>query len=309
MNLHLLQGPAPAELGAALEEFEKQFRYPLGAGASFSISHGRDYVTFFQAMGEPAVVVAEHQGCVLATIAASARPVRLPDGQVKRAVYLGDLKVAPRARGGTVLGRLLGKLRSQLEAERLGYGVVMHGTGRTPFQYTGRLSIPPFTAVAQLLILAIATESAWPATGVEVVTPARFEQLQRELAPGGIVPAGGRPEVRSELSPLPLGGPGAAGLLEDTRKGKRLYLSPDQEMRAAHLSRLVFRHVEAGRELVRYAAQYCHQRGIPTLFLSLPERRAVGFLGGEFSFQPAPATVFAHGFESGHDWWVDSAEI
>ena len=62
MNVHALSAPPPTALARALDRFEGQFRYPLGPGRSFRISHGDDYPRFFRAMGEGACFVAERDG-------------------------------------------------------------------------------------------------------------------------------------------------------------------------------------------------------------------------------------------------------
>src|SRR4029077_10210784 len=106
MTLHALRDRPSSELARALAEFDSRFSYPLGPGRSFRISHGEDYPRFFRAMGEAACFVAERQGEVLGTIGCALRRVLSPDGRERDAVYVGDLKVAPPARGGRVLVRL-----------------------------------------------------------------------------------------------------------------------------------------------------------------------------------------------------------
>ena len=50
---NLTQAPDP-DLAWALEDFERQFTYPLGAGHHFRISHGADYPRFFRAIAPDA---------------------------------------------------------------------------------------------------------------------------------------------------------------------------------------------------------------------------------------------------------------
>ena len=304
MKLHWLEQPAPAPLGQALERFEAQFRYPLGPQASFSISHGRDYIHFFAAIGAATVLVAEDQGEVLATLAAVLRPLRLPGGRVEPVAYLADLKMSPAARGSTLLGRVLTAMRDRLSQPSGGraYGVVMEGTGATPLDYTGRLGIPRFARLASLMILRLDTRGPTVQPG----PPSdRMEQV-------GFVPLGGRPELRSEMTPLPLSNEGASGLLEDTRRGKRLLIGPGQEMRAAHLSRLAWRDPSQAARLIEQAAGCCADAGVPTLFVCMPAGRVgeiLPRLEGRELLQ-APATVYGCGLDcEGEDWWVDSAEI
>lgn len=313
MKLHTFHEPPPASMGIALEEFEAQFRYPLGADSTFAISHGRDYITFFTAIGEATLVVAEHQGRVLGTLAAAIRPLRCPDGSVQKVAYLGDLKITPAARGGVVLGRILQTMHAHLATRcgRRAYGIVMDGTGRTPPAYTGRLAVPAFARLAQSTILQI------PATRV-VSHPARelaldaFERVSSSLAPSGFLPIGGNALLRSEMSPVYLANDGACGCIKDTRRAKRLLAAPGVEIRAAHLSRFSFRTAIDGALLLRYAAFRCGEMEIPSLFAAVPSAKASGLCAalGDPQIREATATIFGCGFDGeSPDWWVDTAEI
>lgn len=316
MKLHILHSPPPDRLGQALENFEAQFRYPLGKDTSFSISHGRDYITFFSAIGDATLVVAEDQGRVLATLAAALRPLRFPDGHIQNVAYLGDLKVDPSARGGTVLGRLFKAMREQLASpsDGFGYGVVMGGTSSLPSQYTGRLSIPAFEPVCQLTILCISTATSPISTATRQVSLPELLSFHQKLASCGFVPLGGNPHLRSQMQPLGLvsSKTPACGLLEDTHRAKRLLLAPGKEIEAAHLSRFAFATPESGADIIRHAATLCAKSGIPKLFLSIPATTTPALLPSlqNLQFQQAPATVYACGFPaSSTNWWIDTAEI
>ena len=92
---------AMARRQGELAAFERQFEYPLGADR-FHIDHGRDYLTFFRALGEPFPYLAERAGQLLGVLVAVRR--RLAD----RAVwYVCDLKVDPAVRGHGIARRLL----------------------------------------------------------------------------------------------------------------------------------------------------------------------------------------------------------
>ncbi|MBV9123277.1 MAG: hypothetical protein JO112_07970, partial [Planctomycetes bacterium] len=106
MILHQLAGPPPPELARALAIFERDFTYPLGPGRSFRIDHGQDYPRFFRAIGKAGCFVAVGPDGVVGTLGATVRRLLLPDGSERPILYLGDLKIAPPARGGAVLLRL-----------------------------------------------------------------------------------------------------------------------------------------------------------------------------------------------------------
>ncbi|MBX3167352.1 MAG: N-acetyltransferase [Candidatus Eremiobacteraeota bacterium] len=309
-QVHFLRQPPPAELGRALVEFEEQFTYPLGANDSFSISHGPEYVTFFQAIGEAVVLVVEEEGRVLGTLAAVLRPLRIPQGQVHRVAYLADLKMVREVRFR--LPRYLRAMSEHLQVpSNCGYAVVMDGTRSTPDRYTGRGSIPSFRTQAKVTVLSLRTR-----LGNERDCEVDEERLNRRWAEsrpaGAVVPLSGQSRLRSERAPLALEWGSACGLLEDTRRGKRLLHTDGTEMRAAHLSRFLFENERDGAALLEQAARRCAREGIPVLFACLPESAAQRLLPHLRQLQvlPAPATVYAVGFPPDwSEWWLDSAEI
>ncbi len=308
-TVHFLRQPPPGPLGRALVEFEGQFTYPLGANDSFSISHGPEYLTFFQAIGDAVVLVIEDEGRVLGTLAAVIRSLRLPNGQVQKVAYLADLKLVREVR--FQLRRYLLAMNEYLTVpSNCGYAVVMDGTRSTPDRYTGR-SIPSFQPQAKVTVLTLQTHA-----GSErdcEVEEARLNQRWAESRPGGgVVPLTGHSQVRSERKPQALEWGSACGLLEDTRRGKRLLHTDGSEMRAAHLSRFLFENERDGAALLEQAARRCAREGVPVLFTCLPESAAQRLLPHLRQFQvlPAPATVYGVGFPPDWtEWWVDSAEI
>lgn len=307
MTLHCLNEAPPAWLGEALERFERQFHYPLGPERRFRISHGRAYLPFFQAMGKASVLVAERGGEVLGTLARVERWIEQRAAAPARrlAHYLCDLKVAPQARGGSVLPRLLRETRRQIEqsGSRACYAVAMGGTGRLPADYTGRLGIPRFEKLAEIRVLRLSTAVA----GDHVFSDSAGFPLAR---PSLRVTGGGR-HHRSLMEPVSLlTQGGAGGVLEDTRRGKCLWLEDGGELVSAHLSGLRFESLADGAALLQQARQAAVAAGFPALFFSVPSalwpplRQA---LGGEI--EEASAVVYGHDLPSGWDWWVDTAEI
>lgn len=303
-RLHYLRQAPPPHLARALLEFEGQFTYPLGANDSFSISHGPDYVTFFQAIGEATVLVIEEEGRVLGTLAAVVRDLRAPDGQVQKVAYLADLKLGREVRHR--LTRYLLAMSEHLQVPSgWGYAVVMDGTRSTPDRYTGRWGVPAFQPLAKVTVLALQTRA-----GSERNCAAPPPELLHP--PRSVMPVPGNSGLRSQRPPEWLTWGSAHGLLEDTRKGKRLLHGNGQEMRAAHLSRFRYSQERDAASLLEQAAYRCARQGIPTLFACLPEssaQRLLPHLRG-LPVNPAAATVYGVGFASEWDeWWLDSAEI
>jgi hypothetical protein len=316
MTLHALTAPPAPELATALAAFEAQFRYPLGEATSFSISHGRDYLNFFRAIGDPMLFVAEDEHGVAGTVAAVLRPLRFPGGATHTVGYLCDLKFRPDARREPMVA-LFAAVEARLRGLGLAhaYGVVMDGSRRTPLDYTGRLGIAAFVPISKVTLLRIDTTSLTTmAPGAETleVTPEVFAEVRATLLPPGHVTLGGDPEIRSEQAPVRLitADRQACGLLEDTRRGKRLLLNSSDELRAAHLSAFAFASPSAAAAILRAATARCAQAGTPTLFASLPSSQAIITAAPGLAIHSAGATIYGCQMEpTDDDWWITSAEI
>ena len=314
MKIHQLSGPPPVELARALVAFEEPFTYPLGPGRFFRISHGADYTAFFRAQGREVCFIAEHDGQVLGALGTVLRKLRKPDGTEQTVAYFGDLKIAQTARGGMILIRLARAaeawLRPQVQA---GFGVVMGGTSLTPEAYTGRVGIPDFRELGRVMVLRISGGNGLNAGPDQLHTTEEngrncFERLSRGqyACPVGAV------RVRSEIEPVWLltENGSACGMLEDTRRAKRLVSNDGTEMLSAHLSCLAYQTARAGAEVIRAALHRARQLGLPALFASVAEPHAPEFREAlrEFEVLAAPAIVYGAGLEPGC-WNINSAEI
>lgn len=303
MNIHTLHEPPPAWLGEALERFERQFDYPLGDGGRFSISHGREYLPFFAAMGDATIIVAEAEGAVLGTVARVERWMQ--SGQERRRVhYLCDLKVSPQHCCSGLLGHLMMAARRQVEqsGSHSCYGIVMDGTGRRPTDYTGRLGIPVFQQLAQIVVLRITSVE------VEPTTPALMIGPDLSAPKSACVLTGGNHALRSLMTPQRIAD---SAWVEDTRRGKRLWTNAGTEMLSAHLSGFQFGHPSYGAAVLRSALNAALLAGLPALFVAVPLSMAPALLAEmrDLHVLQAPATIYGHDLEPNHDWWVDTAEI
>ncbi|MFP6901227.1 MAG: GNAT family N-acetyltransferase [Opitutales bacterium] len=315
MKVHELRTAPPPDLAAALGRFEEQFHYPLGPGRFFRITHGADYPRFFRAMGEGICFVAEREGRVLGVMGAALRPLALPGGEERLAVYFGDVKVDPAARGGRTLLRLARAAMAWVgDRADAAYAVVMDGTGATPTRYTGRLGIPPFSELGKIMVLRLPTsglddsdDSDW------LTTEERGTACFSRLSSGGYACLGGDPTERSETEPVWLmdSDGRACGRLEDTLRAKRLFADDGAEMRSAHLSCFAYEDLGAGMELLRVALRFAASRGFPDLFVSVPapDAPAWGEAFGAIEVVLAPATVFGTGLEPAPLWNVNVTEI
>ena len=323
MHIHRFEEAPPAAVASALERFERQFTYPLGVGQSFHISHGEDYPRFFRAIGGPGAgvsfVAEDDGGEILGTLGVALRPVQLPGGGVVTSAYLGDLKTSPDARRARTLVALAARAYSwgRGRGATMAYGVVMDGTPRSPSTYSGRFGIPAFGVVGRVCVLRLPVPATGPGeeaayeTGVETL-----ESRYQALSVGRFAPLGGGAEWRASRAPLFLVEPEgcACGVLEDTRRAKRLLLGDGGEMVSSHLSKFAYADVRAGVALLRQALARCRQRTLaPALFVSVPEIDTAAFvrlLGDGPDIVQAPATIYGAGFAASHEPWnLSTAEI
>ncbi len=306
-----------AGLAAALENFEAEFRYPLGPDRWFTISHGEDYTRFFRAIGEARCFIARRGDRVVGVISVSHCRMRKTDGEWGTAAYISDLKVNASG-GGRCLLRLLRDAAEWARRTPLtpGFSVVMDGTARRPTAYSGRLGIRAYKELGKLMVLRIPTEpwavndscNGWSKVSLERVR-ARFAELTHDC----LATDGGQPTLRSRMQAVGilLDGGEACGILEDTRRGKLLFQDDGREMISAHLSCFGYRRASDAARLLRVAARVCRRQRIPALFVCLPMPAGENVLAllPRPGIVLAPATVFGAGFAVGQKWSINTAEI
>lgn len=312
MNLHRIHEVLPPEMEEALQEFERQFVYPLGQGRTFSIQHGPPYLSFFQAMGPASALVLEQEGKILGTLL---RVERLLENSGEgrrplRAHYLCDLKIAPSARGSRALRELMLAAREDIlqSGFQSCFAVVMDGTGRSPTNYTGRLGIPRFPRLGQVKLLRLERKRdliSRPAAGNWCP--------DSEVSTGSCRVLSGDGAMRSRISPQILSTPDgrATGRIEDTEAGKRLWLGEGGELRSAHLSAFQYTTAKDGMALLEAALFFALRQGYPALFVSLPSRveRQWREALQDFCYTESSASIFGYDLPPGADWWIDTAEI
>ena len=306
-----------AGLAAALENFEAQFRYPLGPNRWFTISHGEDYTRFFRAIGEARCFIARRGHRVVGVISVSHCRMRKTDGEWATAAYISDLKVNASG-GGRCLLRLLRNAAewAQRTPTTPGFSVVMDGTARRPTAYSGRLGIRAYRELGKLMVLRIPSDlwaandscNDWSKVSLEQVR-ARFAELTRDC----FATDGGQPALRSCMQAVGilLDGGEACGILEDTRRGKLLFQDDGREMISAHLSCFGYRRASDAVRLLRVAAGICRRQRMPALFVCLPMPHGGKVLAllRQSDMVLAPATVFGAGFAAGQKWSINTAEI
>jgi len=315
MNIIRISEPPSPSLAHALAEFEEPFTYPLGPTRFFRISHGTDYTLFFRAQGDAACFVAQQQGRVIGVLGTALRRLQMPNGRECTTAYLGDLKIAPSSRGGLVLARLSQVAEAWLRPKTdSAFGVVMGGTARTPESYSGRAGVPHFREAARVVIfrIIVAGEGGEPDAPRYQTDSKTCLDCYRRLSLGRFAcPTGGR-EPRSEMPPVWLMRPdeSACGMVEDTRKAKRLIAGEGSEMLSAHLSCFAYRTAGAGADLIKVALRHASAAGLPALFVAAAESDSHELRAhlGTLHALPAPAIVYATGL-SGSSWNINTSEI
>lgn len=326
MKIHLLAERPPPIMAQALAQFERRFRYPLGAERFFRIHHGEDYSRFFRAMGKGASFIAEREGNILGTIGVARRALILPNGNLKNVVYIGDAKVSPENRGGKVLWRLLQAVQNwAVQHANAAYSAVMEGTPIVPARYTGRLGIEPFNKLAEIVILKIPAKKAFASIQKDWKIDAAIGwSLYRKLTQGSARCIGGKPDIRSLAPPQWLADPNgkAIGLLEDTRQAKRLLEAPrpfsgdssdgeSLEMRVSHLSHCAWLEDDDGIALLQQALALSTKRGFDAMFTAAPSTAAEAIaarLGAEELIR-ACAGIYGAGLDAGMIWNLNTSEI
>lgn len=314
MRVSVLREAPDASLAAELSEFERQFRYPLDPGW-FRIDHGEDYNRFYRSMGESIYAVAQDEVGIAGVCSAARRELHRPGEASDAILYVGDLKIAPRARGGRTLVKLATAVRKSFPGVSSAYAVVMNGTHRTPPQYTGRVGLPEFKPVGEVRIwrLPIAAHSG-PRAGAMPVSAAVGEELFRHLSGNHHFSLSGESRERSAISVQwwATKDRRACGRLEDTRRAKQLFRDDGDEMVSAHLAAFAYSAPESANDLLGAACTSAAEAGIPALFVALPD--SVDALPAALARPAAPvvassATIYAAGVERRWPWNIFTSEI
>jgi hypothetical protein len=324
MIVNAFSSPLAKRLTEQLEEFETQFRYPLGPDNYFSISHGKEYLPFFMAMGAARLLVAEHNGKIVGTMVLVRRPMRIQSSDscdvhhsLKSidAHYICDLKISPTARSTSALARILQVAEEVVRSSEshMCYSVVMAGTTSQPVSYTGRRNIPKFEAAGEIAIVRFLSASGSDSADVMEASPDLFNNTCERLSRQGIQPASCDSALRSiiPVERFVHRDGTAAGYLEDTRRGKRLIQASGEEIVSSHLSNLRASDPGAAADLIRFAFGRSMSLGFPAMFCSMPNsvwNPLQPKLQG-LTYHQTTATVYAFGCPNGMNWWIDTSEI
>ena len=294
MKVNLLMNPISSRLSAKFTTFERHFTYPLGKNRQFRINHGTDYNAFYRAMGQAHTFYMEKKDEIVAVIGAAIKKVVLPDKGKITLAYIGDLKIIPHGQRGRMVLELLKAIYSLLEAKvDLAYCVVMDGTKVSPSRYTGKAGIPALKPVAKHTILRIyPRQSLDHAQGIDENKGwTLFSRLS-----GNIYPSIPDYHLRSIIRPYWISGQETAvGMLEDTRKAKRLYLDDGKEMISSHLSYFAFSKNQSAKNVLLEALKQSEKQKFHAMFVALSERQYETLIPyiTAMEYESATATVYS----------------
>ncbi|MXX95528.1 MAG: GNAT family N-acetyltransferase [Gammaproteobacteria bacterium] len=301
--------------GDKLREFERQFWYPLGSNRKFRIEHPGNYTAFFESIGKATCFLAVEDEIVIGVLSVAIRDSRgISNCKDARIAYVADIKIAHERQGSGVLGKLISHVFEWLSEIKItsAYSVVMDGTVKTPDLYTGRNGIPEFKCKGRVALLNLPTKESVEHYRHEMVIdflPNTDDVsasllpvwINRNLVPRSVV----RPNRILDMSN------GVQGMLEDTRRTKRLYDEKDNEIMFAHLSYFYYHEPEQMLPVIEAAIGQAHALGFTDLLVSVPYSRLQTFTDSLDSLisQTFTATIYGTGFDTDISKLVYSSEI
>jgi hypothetical protein len=305
---------SPMRLDAAMTNFERRFHYPLNTEQSFRTSHGDDYLRFYRSLGAATCVAAWDEEAIVGVCAAALRDVQLPDSGTRRALYVGDLKIAEEARGRRILWRLAQTMLARHRDIDAAYGVVVDGTPATPAAYTGRAGVPHFLPIAGVRLWRLPTlVDAGATTSAVPVVAAHGETVFRWLARDRCYSLSGNPTLRSDAPVQWWMAPdgSACGRLEDTRRAKKLFLADGSELVSAHLGAFAYATPAAGERFLRDMLMRARRARFASLWVTAADSAQLPEM---LQHPPAHtlttrATIYGTGFDDAPCWNLSSSEI
>jgi hypothetical protein len=317
MRIHAIDSLINPALAEAIDSFEKEFSYPLGPTNHFRISHAQNHSGFFQSMGKSQSLIVERDGIVYGAIGAALRTIYTPHGSSIKAAYIGDFKVSEQARGSSAAYRLLKETQQWiLSATNYGFCIVMNGTANSPLKYTGRLGITKFELLGEVSILRISIKHVMDNKSWLVNQCNDASLLYKNLIAGRWSILSGVATMRSALQPqwFVSHNNSACGLVEDTRKTKKLFTLSNEEILSAHLSSFAYLSPFSGAEIIQMAMKYASQFGYKSIFVAVSVNDAPIFhkILSSYEITEAQASIFGNlpgSIISTRQWVVNTAEI
>jgi hypothetical protein len=309
ITLQLTDASLPSK---QLATFEQHFKYPLTSELSFQISHGEDYTRFFRAMGSNTSLITQDQnGVITASISVIKRQIVLANQSIP-GFYLADLKILPQSSHQTLyhLFKKGLKILPELPNSSL-YSCVMHGSSRTPDQYSGRLGIPKIIKLGDISIFRIESMPYQQSDSNELISlnPKQLSRLKtfstqkdcRLDSQGSI--------LRSEHAPrtFALNNYSASCLLEDTRKAKRLIDQNQQEIISGHISSLSYQSPAQAVKLIR--ATLNQTQSYPALFFAVPSQDTTAFQKLLPAHSLSGASIYGCHLPKDLRWFINTSEI
>ena len=313
-------GVLPADLGRELEEFERRFVRRFGDVPDHVRIHAERFTNQYRSIGPARCLCARTgSGNLSGTLCLARTRLRFPSGIVRRAVYGTNLLVAPEARHGPTLARLMGAaVRWTAPRAWAGFAHVPEGSTSRPERFMRQLGLPAFAEVGAIRIVSLPTGHADDAALVEteMIDEPRVRRMRRHLMRGCIVAEGGDPAARSGRAPvwIALRDGSACACIEDCDRTKRHErVGGSGPLEWCHLSFLGFRDAAAFGRIARAGLAIAHQRGVPLMQVAVDAAQERDLLDAAgvppaFGFRARIAGFAVGGFPRA-PWSLNASEI
>ena len=274
MKIVELTNQISATLSKKISLFEHHFTYPYGKNKRFRIDHGSDYSAFYRAIGSAQTYYLENDDQIIGSIGTAIKEITF-SGKKFCLSYIGDLKIIPQYHNSKAIIYLMKSLQQFLQENAdMAYCIVMDGTETTPACYTGRSGIIKLNPVTIRYILRIYTDFSSHLISAKKISETEGHKLLSKFVGDMYLNYRANYHLRSEMTPCWISSnDSAVGMLEDTKKAKRLYLENGEEIISSHLSYFTYSDEAAGINVIMYALQESKKNGYSAMFIALDENQ------------------------------------
>ena len=270
---------------AASLAFERSILAPLLGGTPTSYEHPRDYNRFFRAIAEHRSYFARDRssGSIIGSLTGVAWRLRLPGGGRRRAVYLMRYRIAPAARTGPAMLYLLARIMPFVALYgRTTISILQFGHAMKQDKIAAAIGMPgPRRAGAFRVITWNAHRDDGPSPGGLLEAPERAVRARfAALTSGCIAVAGGKPDLRSAMTPrwLLAADGSACGCIEDYSRALTWRTPEGPRPLEAHVSFFGWTSIEAGSRFFRACMPIAAAAGATRIRAVIDERHADAFI-------------------------------
>jgi len=263
----------PPVLLDEVADFEQDFKYTIDQKHCFRVSHGMDYGRFYRSLGKCRLYIAREKNKVLGSMALVQRTITVRGHQTK-ALYIGDLKIAPEA-GSRILYLLSREAYNDHYSERHlpHYGVFMHGAPALPSDYSSRMGLKKFHTMGKIAIMQIAVNSTKRNSCTEEIDLYEARELADDLGGNEFILPMTRSSIRSRVKAraFKLKDDSAVCVIEDTQAARKRYDEAGLEINDGHISSFEYANAKSGSFLLKSVLPYAGESTYPHLICAVPK--------------------------------------